>query len=142
VDSCLCYRFKAFGHVNVRAKHKSTLEVTVDEYLTPRGDCIIGIKAPHGAAGLPENVKAGLRKGWNACLVIRSGAFSDVVCGRGDERLILSDSNRMIFRKSRYVEPATVFIDADKSAGDLDRRLVKELARGASVDLVLIVYPP
>lgn len=142
MDRCICYRFRAFGHINVRAEHKSTLEVTAEEHLTPRGDCIIGVRAPHGSAGLPKNVKNTLRNGWNACLVVRAGSYSDVVCGRGDTRLQLSDETRMIFRKSSFIEPATVFVGADKSARDLDRRLIRELARGAAADFILVVYPP
>ena len=139
---CICYRFKAYGHENVRAEHRSTLEVTAEEHLTPRGDCIVGVRAPHGSFGLPENVKNALREGWNACLIVRAGPYSDVVCGRGDPGLQLSDDTRMIFRKSSFIEPATVFVGADKSARDLDRRLIGELSRGASADFILVVYPP
>ncbi len=142
LDRCICYRFKAYGHENIRAEHRSTLEVTAEEHLTPRGDCIIGVRAPHGSRELPENVKNALRNGWNACLVVRAGSYSDVVCGRGDTGLQLSDDTRMIFRKSSFIEPATVFIIADKSARDLDRRLIRELARGAAADFILVVYPP
>jgi len=38
-------RFHAYGHPNMRAAHKLTLEFTKDKELTPRGDCIIGINA-------------------------------------------------------------------------------------------------
>lgn len=38
-------RFTAYGHPNMRVLHKLTLEFTKDTDLTPRGDCIIGIKA-------------------------------------------------------------------------------------------------
>ena len=35
----------ARGHPNIRATHKTTLEVTKEKELSPRGDCIIGICA-------------------------------------------------------------------------------------------------
>ncbi|MCE4606806.1 MAG: DUF371 domain-containing protein [Desulfurococcales archaeon] len=142
MDGCRCYKFKAFGHRNIRATHRSTLEVTVEESLTPRGDCIVGVKAPHGASGIPEGVKDALRRGWRACLVIVAHGVSDVVCGWGDERLMLSNEGRMIFRKSSYIDPATVFINADKSAGDLQRRLIGELSMGGEVVFILTAYPP
>jgi len=41
----LSYKFKAYGHPNILAKHVKTLEFTKDEGLTERGDCIVGIKA-------------------------------------------------------------------------------------------------
>lgn len=37
--------FKAYGHPNMRALHKLTLEFTKDTELTPKGDCIIGVNA-------------------------------------------------------------------------------------------------
>ncbi len=114
----------------------------MEDFLTPRGDCIVGVKAPHGASGLPGEIKGALRRGWRGCLVIVAHGVSDIVCGWGDEKLMLSDERRMIFRKSSYVEPATVFIGADKSAGDLNRRLVRELSMGGEAEFVLIVYPP
>ena len=38
-------RFTAYGHPNMRAAHKLTLEFTKDTELTPKGDCIIGVNA-------------------------------------------------------------------------------------------------
>ncbi|HIP58595.1 MAG TPA: DUF371 domain-containing protein, partial [Archaeoglobus profundus] len=32
----------AWGHPNITAKHRTTLEITKDEELSIRGDCIIG----------------------------------------------------------------------------------------------------
>ena len=46
--------FRAWGHENVRATHRSTFEVTKDDYLTPRGDCIVGIRSEAAARDLPE----------------------------------------------------------------------------------------
>ena len=35
----------AHGHEHVTGEHTSTLELTSDDYLTPAGDCILGIEA-------------------------------------------------------------------------------------------------
>jgi uncharacterized protein len=45
-------RFTAYGHPNMRAAHKLTLEFTKDKDLTPKGDCIIGINADFKLAEL------------------------------------------------------------------------------------------
>jgi len=139
---CICYSFRARGHPNVRATHRSTMEITVDDYLTPRGDCIIGVSAPHGAAGLPGDLKRALREGWRICILLLAGPYRDVVCGRGDERLELSDERRMIIRRSRYVEPATIMVEADKPAAGLDRRLVEELKKEKPFTIVLTAFQP
>ena len=39
------YKFKAYGHPNITAKHKTTLEFTKDKELSLRGDCIVGVKS-------------------------------------------------------------------------------------------------
>ena len=35
----------ARGHEHVAATHASTFEVTTDDWLTPAGDCIVGVEA-------------------------------------------------------------------------------------------------
>lgn len=36
---------RAHGHEHISARHASTLELTEENYLTPAGDCILGIEA-------------------------------------------------------------------------------------------------
>ena len=40
-------RFTAFGHPNISATHKATLEFTKDTGLTAKGTCVVGIKAAY-----------------------------------------------------------------------------------------------
>ena len=49
--------FRCFGHKNIRATHKSTLEFTFDETLTVKGDCIVGVKANSSLSDMPELMK-------------------------------------------------------------------------------------
>ena len=37
--------FFCFGHKNILAKHRNTLEFTKDKDLTLNGDCIVGVNA-------------------------------------------------------------------------------------------------
>ena len=46
---------------------------------------------------------------------------------RGSEKLELSDTRRIIVRKSRYIESATLGIEANKAARDLSRELIASL---------------
>ena len=39
------YSFNCYGHENITARHKTTLEFTKDEDLSLKGDCIVGVKA-------------------------------------------------------------------------------------------------
>ncbi|MCK5388859.1 MAG: DUF371 domain-containing protein, partial [Candidatus Thorarchaeota archaeon] len=38
-------RFKAYGHENVIGEHKTTVEITTEDYLTKQGTCIVGMEA-------------------------------------------------------------------------------------------------
>ncbi len=132
--------FTARGHRNVSARHRTTFEVTREDSLTPRGDCIIGVSSAMAAASLPQWLKEGLRRPDSIVVVILCAeGICDSVTGSGSPRLILSDSTRMIFRKSTYIEPATVMIKASKAAKDLDRRLVEALRRGAKLNIYMTV---
>ena len=130
----------ARGHPNVRAMHETTIEITKDEYLTPRGDCIIGVGADKGAADLSRELKEILRtEGSRAYLVLEAEGFREVVEGVGDPRLELSDCRSLVFRKSRFVDPRTVMVGANKAAVDLDRRLIERLRRGIELSAFIIV---
>lgn len=125
--------FKARGHPNVRARHRTTLEVTREDYLTPRGDCIIGVSSEVAAADLPGWLKEGLRRGLPAVALLYSGGRLDAVAGWGDPRMTLDDPVRMVFRRSDHVGPETVMVRASKAAAHLDRGLVESLRRGGEL---------
>ena len=130
--------FTAWGHRNVRASHYNTIEVTKDDYLTPRGDCIIGIKSSVAASDLPEWFKETARSRESLIVaVFCSGDVCDSVVGRGDERLSFSDDRRIVLRRSTYTGPDTVMVRASKPASGLDRRLVERLARGSLLLVML-----
>jgi hypothetical protein len=120
--------FSAFGHMNLRATHKSTLEFTKETYLTREGDCIIATASEKSVADLSPEVKECLRKP-NAKLTVRIEADSvvDEIHAFGSPRLLLSHSKDIVMRKSDYVCSRTLAIGADKAAVDLSRELIKKL---------------
>mgnify|MGYP000633814016 CR=1 FL=1 len=132
---------RAMGNFNVKATHRSTIEVTKDEYLTPKGDCIVGIKADKAPRDLSDRVKSIIRSDNSLviALFIGNDVAMDVVVGSGSHELTLDDDRRMIFRKSSYISPNTIMIKANKAAIDLNRSLINYLKRPDSrLTLVLI----
>jgi len=131
---------KARGHPYIRASHKTTLEVTKEPSLTPRGDCIIGVSADKAVREFCEEFKNCIRRD-NAILVavIRARNLWDIILAQGSSRLILASDTRVILRKSTYVEPATLGVRANKAASDLRRDLVEEL-RNASTIIEVELY--
>ncbi|MCE4619755.1 MAG: DUF371 domain-containing protein [Desulfurococcales archaeon] len=137
--------FTAKGHPNVRATHKSTLELTRDPHLTPRGDCIVGVEAELSAGSLPQWIKMALRREDSLLIVVLcSGGVCDSLTARGDPRLTLASSNSMVIRKSSYVDARTIGVGASKAARDIDRRIVESLRGGGTLNvyMTVITRPP
>lgn len=156
-DDRLVETVRAVGHENVTAEHASTVEFTTDDWLTPAGDCIVGVEADRtprdfapefreacqdADATITATIAVGSGEG-NAGGIDRSDpAHVDTIVGRGDPELALLDDRSMVARTSDYTDDErTVLVDADGAAADLDRDLVAALADGASVTLRLEVDP-
>lgn len=127
------------GHENVRATHPTTLEVTKDDYLTPRGDCIVGIKSSKGASDLRQCVKEILKSGGSllAVIVTEDGHF-DYLEAEGSGKLTFKNSQKLIIRKSDYVDDSTIGLRSSKASRDLGEELVEALKQKEKGYLVLI----
>jgi len=155
VDNQFVEVVRATGHENVTAEHASTVEFTTDDWLTPAGDCIVGVAADH----TPRDFSAEFR---DACqdteatitaeiavgspdeeaVEIDDPAHAATVVGRGDPDLTLLDDRSMVARTSAYTDDErTLLVEGDAAAGDLDRDLVEALAGGAPAALRLTVEP-
>jgi uncharacterized protein len=117
-----------YGHPNIRSLHAKTIEITKDEHLTPRGDCIIGVKADKACADLDESFKHRLKS--NSSVVrmeIMVGDESFLISGMGDGRLSMLNAHDIVIRKTNFVCPRTMSVLCDKASSDMPRKLVKML---------------
>ncbi|WP_232215811.1 DUF371 domain-containing protein [Archaeoglobus veneficus] len=130
----------AWGHPNITAKHPTTLEITKDEHLTPRGDCIIGVRASKAISDLPQEIKGCLCGGKKAMIVLYLPDYGmrEVVTGFGSPRLTFTHPTDIVVRKSDYVCGRTLIIKADKAAADLSREMVR-LLKDPSTELHFII---
>ncbi|RLG64562.1 DUF371 domain-containing protein, partial [archaeon] len=116
-------------------------EVTKDTYLTPKGDCIIGIKADKALSDLSDELKNALkRRDAIVKLKLKVDDIEDEVTAYGNPRLILSSKKDAVVRKSDYICERTLAIKADKAAMDIDRRLVEKLRKGKKLILEIAVF--
>jgi uncharacterized protein len=121
------------GHPMVRSSHPTTIEITTEDYLTESGDCIIGVGAAKGCAGLSSAVKERLMvEGSRVTLTVAAGGQSFVIRARGDPRLTLTDPHEMVVRKSDYISGRTLAVRADASSRDLPREIVRLLKNPAT----------
>ena len=133
-------RVTAVGHENVSAAHESTFELTTDDYLTPAGDCILGIEADRSPADFSAAfVTACQDADATITATIETAEHSVTVTGRGHPDLSFENERSMVGRTSTYVDDRTIMVGADAAAADLDRDLVDALADGATATLELTV---
>ena len=131
---------RAHGHEHVSARHASTLELTEENYLTPAGDCILGIEAD----STPRDFDAGFVE---ACrdadatitATLEADGYTETVRGRGHPDLEFANERSLVCRTSEYVDERTVMVGADKAAADLDRDFVAALTDGAELEAVFRV---
>jgi hypothetical protein len=117
-----------YGHGNIQATHKTTLEFTKDTHLTKKGDCIVTVAADKALADLSAEFKKNLRKlHAKLTVLIEVDAVVEQVNAYGSHRLILDHPTDMVIRKSDYVCNRTLAVHADKAARDLPRDFVEKL---------------
>lgn len=117
----------AYGHFNVQCNHKSTIEITKENYLTKNGDCIIGINSNKSCNDLAPETKNLLRSTKKFEIEIICDGVKDRFEGSGDIELILSDMDDIVFRKSNYICGRTIMINCSKAAIDLKRPLIQKM---------------
>jgi hypothetical protein len=151
---------RARGHEHVSAEHRSTFEVTTDDYLTPAGDCILGVEADRAPADFDESFADACRDPdakITATLLVGDPAdgtgdavldrgreayeHEGVVVGRGSPELTLESDRSLVCRTSEYVDDRTVMLEADHGAVGFDRELVAALEAGAPAMVILSVEP-
>lgn len=117
-----------YGHPNVRSLHSKSIELTKDGYLTPKGDCIIGIKANKACTDLEESIRRGLKS--NSAIVKIEVIVEDesfIIKGRGDDRLTMLNPHDIVIRRTNFVCPRTMSVLCDKASSDMPRELVRLL---------------
>jgi hypothetical protein len=131
---------RARGHEHVSAEHASTFELTSDDYLTPAGDCILGIEADRTPADFDEDFVAACQShDAEITVTIEAGDHTERIEGRGHPDIELTNERSAVGRTSDYVDDRTIVVGADKAAADIDRDLVAALADGAAVMMTIAV---
>jgi hypothetical protein len=132
----------ARGHEHVTATHDTTFEVTTDDWLTPAGDCIVGVGAGRAPADFAPDFRDACRDP-DTTLVVTLDVDGDPdrtrVRASGHPDLSFDSARSAVVRTSAYVDDRTVAVGADSAAADLDRDLVAALADGAPLTLTLAV---
>ncbi len=131
------------GHPLVLGTHPTTFEVTCEEHLTGNGNCIIGIGADKGCAGLSGDFRQILAHD-DAVLVTRlsTGNAEVEVRSRGSAHLTLDHPTDLVWRRSTFTCGRTIGICSDHVAATLSRELIAALRNGEEMTVTLTVTRP
>lgn len=131
------------GHPLVLGTHPTTFEVTREDHLTANGNCIIGIAADKGCAGLSPAFR-GLLARDDAVLTTRleCGGVTVEVISRGSSQMLLDHPTDIVWRKSMFVCGRTIGILSDTVAKTIPRDMVCHLAAGEELLVTLTVTSP
>ena len=127
------------GHKNILSKHRSTLEITKEDFLTKKGDCIIGVCSSHSCFDLPDKLKKELKKNKKIRIIISTPVGNEEIVAFGNERLILTNKKSIVIRKSNYIDDRTLCIKANKSAIDINRNIIEYLKKGGNGKMIILI---
>lgn len=138
-EVCMAEEVPFVGHAMVRALHERTIEITTEEHLTLRGDCIVGVSASKGVAQLSPPMKRALRSDGarvRLTIVAPGGEFS--FAARGSKDLSFESPTDIVIRRSSFVCGRTLAILAESSAREIPRELVGTLKSPRALGLLRI----
>jgi len=130
----------ARGHEHVAATHDTTFEVTTDDWLTPAGDCIVGVEADRAPVDFDDAFVDACQDPEAAIiLTLDVDGATQTVRAHGHPDLTFESDRSAVVRTSTYVDDRTVAVGAGAAASDLDRGLITALADGVDCTLTLTV---
>lgn len=117
-----------YGHKNIRASHRTTLEFTKDKHLSKKGDCIVAVGTDKALADLCIEFKEKMREpNVKLTVLIEADGMSEQLTADGSQELTLAHPKDIVIRKSAYISDRTLAVHADKASQDLPRKLVEKL---------------
>ena len=129
------YKFSAYGHHNMLATHKTTLEFTKEAELTLKGDCIVGVKADFELSELKKFIKSSNAKKITIIISINEKIQEKI---NAELNPNFNSNRELVIRKTDFVSERTFAVKADKAAFELSRELVKEMKKPETMASVAI----
>jgi uncharacterized protein len=113
-------RFFIFGHKNILATHKNTIEFTKDEEVSSKGDCILGVRADFNRSSIREILKFDIIK-----VTIKIDDTEDSLEAQVNKDF--DDDHEIVIRIGEFASKRTLGIRASKAARNIDRKIVNLL---------------
>ena len=115
------YNFTAFGHRNILARHKTTLEFTKDREISKRADCIIGVNSDFNINDLKKFLSS--RKRIKLIVGVNNEKFEVNAVLNAK----FNDEREIVIRKTGFASERTLGINADRAASDVPDKMARLL---------------
>ena len=131
------YKFHAFGHPNILATHKTTLEFTKDNDLSLKGDCIVGVKADFELDKIKDFIEN--CKNRKITLIIKTISKKNI-----NEKISaeintnFEHDNELVIRKTDFVSERTFATRSNKAAFEMNKDLIDFLKENKNKISVII----
>jgi hypothetical protein len=125
-------QFNAYGHAGIEGTHKGVLELTQKTGVIPKGDSVIGTRSDFQ----PDAVSALAQISKKLKITLKVKSYVETITG--DCNMGFLPGNDIIIRKGPQMSPSTLIINADKSAGDLSKKMI-ELLKSPEEHIVVII---
>ena len=119
------YKFHAYGHPNILATHKTTLEFTKDSELTLKGDCIIGINADFELNEIKKLIKNAKSNKITINIETEDKKIKEII--KAEINPDFNDEREMVIRKTDFFSGRTFAVGADKAVFELNKKLIEFL---------------
>ncbi len=93
-----------------------------------QGDCIVGVRASHSCADMPDSIRARLRsRSSKVRIMLDVNGRKFEINGRGDPGLDLSHKSDIVIRTSSYTCPRTLAVECDAASSDIPKEMIRDL---------------
>ena len=124
------YKFKAYGHENITARHKTTLEFIKDGDLSLKGDCIVGVRAYFDLKGIKKFIN-NLKDNQVAIIIktipVNKNQKTILEKIKAEINPDFNSNDELVIRKTDFISERTFAIKADKAAFELNKNVVNIL---------------
>ena len=124
------YKFRIKGHGSLTATHRTTLEFTKDNFLTKRGDCIVGIASDFELQKLKKFLSLDKVK-----ITVTVNGLREVIIAIPNRRF--SSNKEMVIRMSGFDSERTFAVKADKGSWNVNRVIVRMLSKENSGEVII-----
>ena len=141
------YSFTAYGHKNILATHKTTVEFTKDKELSLKGNCIVGVRADFDLSELKKSIKTIINKNMSETQSVSEHAQKSMISDKPIKNKIkiiinldsisdeivaelnpdFDDDREIVIRMGEFKSKRTLGIRADKAAVHVKRELIEKL---------------